>query len=167
MSDNKKDISDLYNSVFEENVPTPTEQSNNRDYLGSLYDGGIELLDSDIRMTRSDYIRKHTEIVTEYEKENKETLKTLVWAVISFVLPFLGFLTLKELAPYAGNRYMLAIIYGGMAIFMLLMIIVPAVIILSVIKKIRLLRKGENHALEHLEQRKQDFMLMGQYDSGK
>lgn len=152
--------------MFSENIDTNPEPSKpvTREYLDRLYTGGIEISDAEIRMTRSDYIAEYNKINEHYNKEIKKILKNFLWA--AFIIAFSIFILYFIIFLQTNLGQIIYIIFNGLKFGAITaMITVSAFFILSTVKSIKKAKETQKKALERLEQRKNEFMVLGLYDT--
>ena len=192
----RKDISQDYNSIFDQNNSNFLEEDNmNRDYLQMIYNDDMDSLNKEIRMTRTQYYQKYQKIVDDFEKEIKIDKKNLKIVTI-IMLVFVGFglfslymsldfhdlyreayrdIVFSTLETGSDNDQEVAeYIRMGIAAFG-----TTATISLLVgfsefaffgggtIKHIYRLNKNRQRALNRLEDMKKEHMLLGTYDASK
>jgi hypothetical protein len=192
----RKDISQDYNSIFDQNNSDFLEEDNmNRDYLQMIYNDDMDSLNKEIRMTRTQYYQKHQKIVDDFEKEIKIYKKNLkIFTIIMLVFVGFGLFSLymsldfhdlyreayrdivfSTLETGSDNDQEVAeYIRMGIAAFG-----TTATISLLVgfsefaffgggtIKHIYRLNKNRQRALNRLEDMKKEHMLAGTYDASK
>lgn len=152
--------------MFSENIDTNPEPSKpvTREYLDRLYTGGIEISDAEIRMTRSDYIAEYNKINEHYNKEIKKILKNFLWA--AFIITFSIFILYFIIFLQTNLGQIIYIIFNGLKFGAITAIIVVSTFfILSTVKSIKKAKETQKKALERLEQRKNEFMVLGLYDT--
>lgn len=152
--------------MFSENIDTNPEPHKqiNREYLNGLYTGGIKISDAEIRMTRSDYIAEYNRINEHYSKEIKKILKNFLWAtlIVAFSIFTIRFMIFLQ----TNLGQIIYIIFNGLKFGVITaMITVSAFFILSTVKSIKKAKETQKKALERLEQRKNEFMVLGLYDT--
>ena len=192
-----KDISQDYNSIFDQNnLSFAQEENMNRDYLYQIYNDDMDSLNKEIRMTRTQYLQKYQKIEESFEKEIKQYKKHLVvFAIIMAVFVGFGLFSLymsldfnnlyreayKDIAfsTYEGassdNDQKVAefvrkgiVVFGTIAtIFLLIGISEFLFFGGGTIRHISRLKKNREKALRHLEDMKKENMLAGTYDASK
>lgn len=173
MSTSKKDISNDYNSVFDENIPVEVENIfENREYQQALFGQEIDGFRNEILYTRSRYIKEYTDITENFKKETKEQVKCILITLgASLVLLFLSAAfehIHNNLVGYVGVLGAIeSISYLLRTIINVSLRFVPEFLILGFILRIFKLRKMKKRALEHLEKTKQEHMESGTYDASK
>lgn len=168
----QKDGSETHD-MFAENAdlnPAPAKPIN-REYLDRLYKGGIEFAEDTILMTRSDYIADYNRINEYYDGEKKKCKKNLLGVAIIFVfgiavlhiIELLQLNTPVEIVPRVINP-IYRILNGLRAGVFVANPIVSGFFLTSTIKSIKNIKKSRKKALDKLEQRKQELMILGLYD---
>lgn len=162
MSENKKDISSEYNSVFDENITTDGGVFENREYQQALFGQKMEGVGSEVLYTRSQYIKDYSDIVENYKKEQILQIECIIMTFIALlIINFLAWLT-NGLSGVIGNA--ITYIIGMVKIFSKP---VAAFIIVGFIVRFIKLIKLRKNALERLEKTKREHMEAGTYDAGK
>lgn len=154
----------------EGNVKSP-EQNLNREYLNVLYQGGIDLSKDDIRLTRSDYIADYNRINEYYYGEKKKCKKNFLGVAIIFafgiavlyIIELLQLNTPVEIVPRVVNP-IYRILNGIRAGVFVANPIVSGFFFISTIKSMKNIKKSRKKAIDRLEQRKQELMILGLYD---
>lgn len=152
--------------VFSENPDTNPEPSKPviREYLDSLYTGGIDISDAEIRMTRSDYIAEYNRINEHCNKEIKKILKNFLWATLIVAFSIFTIRFMIFLQTNLGE--FIYMIFNGLKLGAITAIIVVSTFfILSTVKSIKKAKETQRKALERLEQRKEELMVLGLYDT--
>lgn len=152
--------------VFSENPDTNPEPSKpvTREYLDSLYTGGIDISDAEIRMTRSDYIAEYNRINEHCNKEIKKILKNFLWATLIVAFSIFTIRFMIFLQTNLGE--FIYMIFNGLKLGAITAIIVVSTFfILSTVKSIKKAKETQRKALERLEQRKEELMVLGLYDT--
>ena len=178
--------------VFEENTKTFVEsQEMNRDYLKHIYKEDMEFLNKDVRMTRTEYLKEVDKINESYDKEEKFFRRLLVASIIIAIIAIV--IAVVLVAFWYVDMRVYHQLYGG-AVFgenslngvqlrgfwamganfgaigwIILVCGIGQLLFFGsgYIKKLKRLKKNRQKALELLEERKKEFMLLGQYDSAK
>lgn len=192
----KKDISQDYNSIFDQNNSNFLEEDNmNRDYLQMIYNDNMDSLNKEIRMTRTQYYQKYQKIVDDFEKEIKTYKKNLkIFTIIMLVCVGFGLFSLymsldfhnlyreayREIAFSTletgsdNDQKVAEFIRMGIAVFgttatIFLLIGLTEFLFFGggTIKHILRLKKNREKALRHLEDMKKEMMLLGAYDASK
>lgn len=191
-----KDISQDYNSIFDQNNSNFLEEDNmNRDYLQAIYNDDMDSLNKEIRMTRTQYFQKRQKIEDDFEKEIKMYKKHLtIFAVIMAVFVGFGLFSLFQASEFQtlyreayreiafstltpgteGDQQVAEYIRKGITVFST----VATISLLigfsefaffggGTIKHIYRLKKNREKALKHLEDMKKEIMLLGAYDASK
>ncbi len=162
MSENKKDISSEYNSVFDENIPTDDGTFKNREYQQALFGQKMEGVGSEVLYTRSQYIKDYTDTVENYKKEQLLQIKCIIMTVIALlIINFLAWLT-NGLSGVIGN----AITYVIGIVKLFSKPVAAFIIVGFIVRFIRLIKLRKN-ALIRLEKTKREHMEAGTYDAGK
>lgn len=162
MSENKKDISSEYNSVFDENITTDGGVFENREYQQALFGQKMDGVGSEVLYTRSQYIKDYTDIVENYKKEQILQIECIIMTFIALlIINFLAWLT-NGLSGVIGNA--ITYIIGIVKLFSKP---VAAFIIVGFIVRFIKLIKLRKNALERLEKTKIEHMEAGTYDAGK
>lgn len=169
----QKDGSEIHD-MFAENTDLNPDPKNSvtREYLDRLYKGGIELPEDTIIMTRSDYIADYNRINEYYDGEKKKCKKNILGAVIIFafgiavlhIIELLQLNTPVEIVPGVINP-IYRILNGIRAGVFVANPIVSGFFLTSAIKSIKNIKKSRKKALDRLEQRKQELMILGLYDT--
>ena len=186
MSENK-DISNDYNSIFDQNTQGFLEEENmNRDYLQMIYHDDMDCLNKEIRMTRTQYLNEMMDIEEHYVKEEKAGKKRLLIFFIIFLVLlaiafffFEGYLYFKEVLrviTVEGNAgsdlrrgYWAASGFCGSLAWISFVVGLFEFIFLGLgtVKTVRRIKKWKVKALVKLEERKKENMLAGTYDASK
>lgn len=162
MSENKKDISSEYNSVFDENITTDGGVFENREYQQALFGQKMDGVGSEVLYTRSQYIKDYTDIVENYKKEQILQIECIIMTFIALlIINFLAWLT-NGLSGVIGNA--ITYIIGMVKLFSKP---VAAFIIVGFIVRFIKLIKLRKNALIRLEKTKREHMEAGTYDAGK
>ena len=191
-----KDISQDYNSIFDQNNSDFLKEDNmNRDYLQAIYNDEMESLNKEIRMTRTQYYQKHQKIEDDFAKEIKMYKKHLaIFAIIMMVFVGFGLFSMYQASEFQllyreayreiafstwapgtdGDQQVAEYIRKGITVFST----VATISLLigfsefaffggGTIKHIYRLKKNREKALKHLEDMKKENMLLGTYDASK
>lgn len=178
--------------VFECNVKTFLESHEmNRDYLNQIYKEDMSFLNKDVRMTRTEYLKEVDKINESYDKEEKFFRRLLVASIIIAIIAIV--IAVVLVAFWYVDMRVYHQLYGG-AVFgenslngaqlrgfwamganfgaigwIILVCGIGQLLFFGsgYIKKLKSLKKNRQKALELLEERKKDFMLLGQYDAAK
>ena len=157
--------------MFSENIDTNPEPSEpvNREYLDSLYTGGIDISDAEIRMTRSDYIAEYNRI-NEHDKKEKRKCKinffcTMLIAAFGISVIHIIKLLQINLDIDAQTQYLYMILNGLRFGAIVATPIISGFLLVSSIKSIKKAKETQRKALERLEQRKEELMVLGLYDT--
>lgn len=162
----KKNIAEEYNKVFDHNID-PAVKPVNREYIQRIFGEDMPLKTDEIRMTRTSYAQEYAEIISYFKKERGTYKKSILVAAAAFIVLYVLRFCFSQLLAIGLNIYLAAILNGFKALLTVFMFAIPIVIIMSIIKKLRQINKAEKHALESLEQRKEECMLLGVYDAGR
>lgn len=165
-SENEQENVGMEYNVFSENAdlnPIPKREIN-REYLDRIYDGGIEIPEGTILMTRSDYISSYNRIEENFREAKKEILKDSFWVllVVAFsvlVYNFLSYLHDNIMSFVITNVLTMAVTACDLGSK-----IICAFLIISLIKKFIKAKKARQKSLDLLERKKKDLMLLGLYD---
>lgn len=162
----EKDIAAEYNTIFDENVD-PDITPINREYIKHIFGDDLTLRTDEVRMTRSSYVQEHNEITAYFKNERTINLKNLIMTGVIFLA--LAFLTkaFGKILSFSANMYFTALISGFHWVLFVLTFLIPFVLVLSIIKKSKQIKKSEEHAFRSLEDRKKECMLAGVYDAGR
>ena len=188
----EKDISQEYNSIFDENDSSFVEEETmNRDYLQMIYNDDMDCLNKEIRMTRSQYFKEMMDIEEHYKKEEKAGKKRLLVFFLIFiglsliaVFFFLGWEHYKNIyteLTYQMNfknlnvsgdvlrGYWAASGFCGCFAWISFVVGVFEFFFFGfgTIKTVRRIKKWKVKALAKLEERKKENMLAGTYDASK
>ena len=157
--------------MFSENIDTNPEPSKpvNREYLDNLYTGGIDISDAEIRMTRSDYIAEYNRI-NEHDKKEKRKCKinffcTMLIAAFGISVIHIIKLLQINLDIDAQTKYLYMILNGLRFGAIVATPIISGFLLVSSIKSIKKAKETQRKALERLEQRKEELMVLGLYDT--
>ena len=171
--------------VFECNVKTFLESHEmNRDYLKHIYKEDMDFLNKDVRMTRTEYLKEVDKINESYDKEEKFFRRLLVASIIIAIIAIVIAVVLVAFwyvdmrvyhqlyggAVFGENSLNGAQLRGFWAIGWIILVCGIGQLLFfgsGYIKKLKSLKKNRQKALELLEERKKDFMLLGQYDAAK
>lgn len=152
--------------VFSENPDTNPEPSKpvNREYLDRLYNGEVDFSEIQVRMTRSDYIAEYNRINEHCNKEIKKILKNFLWATLIVAFSIFTIRFMIFLQTNLGE--FIYMIFNGLKLGAITAIIVVSTFfILSTVKSIKKAKETQRKALERLEQRKEELMVLGLYDT--
>ncbi len=183
----KKDISNDYNSIFDQNTQGFVEEENmNRDYLQMIYNDDMDCLNKEIRMTRTQYLNEMMDIEDHYKKEEKAGKRRfLIFFLIFLVLLaiaiffFNGYLYFKEVLKMVTiensvsgevrRGYWAASGFCGSFAWISFVVGLFEFIFfgLGTVKTVRRIKKWKFKALAKLEERKKENMLAGTYDASK
>lgn len=168
MSDSKKDISNSYLSVFDENVSTESDEVFiNRDYQKLLLGEEVQGAMNVASYTRSQYVKDYNDIVENYKKEQKEKLLCIAATVMGAIVLSILADVLQKLADTSGMSATFVILG---AVVVILKVVIPTVsipIIIGFLRSMKKSKKLKNFHLEQLEKRKQIQMENGTYDAGR
>ena len=174
--------------VFEENTKTFVEsQEMNRDYLKHIYKEDMEFLNKDVRMTRTEYFKDVDKTNESFDKEEKFFRRLLVASIIIAIIAIVIAIVLVAFW-YVDMRVYHQLVLGenslngaqlrgfwamganfGAIGWIILVCGIGQLLFFGsgYIKKLKMLKKNRQKALELLEERKKEFMLLGQYDAAK
>lgn len=179
--------------VFSENTAKNKIEAEqiNRDYLNHIYKEDMSFLNKDIRMTRMQYLQDRDSIEEHFRKEKKNFIQSFILiTVVLFILLGVGIWAIHEWyicwklyqAVNAGmylsglridgkelrGIWAMTGFYGCIGwISSFLGIFQFCFFGHGYYKKIKRLTREKSKALEILEYRKKEAMLLGQYDSVK
>ena len=160
----KKDISQDYNSIFDQNTVTELEDVvDGNDYQQVLFGQEMDGIINDVLYTRSQYIKDYSETIDNYKKEEKEQVMSII---ITLVLWLLITLISKMLKSLGGGVIGGTATFASMIINFFMNIIVPLMLVGFVMRIFRL-KKLKKMALERLDARKQEHMEAGTYDANQ
>lgn len=152
--------------VFSENPDTNPEPSKpvTREYLNRLYNGEVDFSETQVRMTRSDYISDYNRINEHYNEEIKKILKNFLWAALIVAFSIFTIRFMIFLQTNLGE--FIYMIFNGLKLGAITAIIVVSTFfILSTVKSVKKAKETQRKALERLEQRKEELMVLGLYDT--
>lgn len=167
---NQPEISNEAYDLFAENAVLTPEPAKpiNREYLGVLYKGGIEFSEDTVRMNRSDYIAEYNKINEYYDGEKKKCKKNFLWASIitAFGVAVVSFLRvlLTSFEINVATQYLYMLLFGLRLGAITATLVVSGFLFASSIKSIKGAEKSRQKAIDKLEQRKQELMVLGLYD---
>lgn len=160
--------------MFAENEGTVKEpdQNINREYLDVIFQGGIDLSKDGIRLTRSEYIAAYNRTNEYYDKEEKKCIKNFLWVAVVFAFG-IAVLYIIELLQLNTPVYIVPrvphpiyrILNGFRAGVFVANPVISGFLLMSTIKSIKKAKASRKKALDRLEQRKQELMLLGLYDT--
>ena len=87
----KKDISNEYNSIFDQNTVTELDDIiEGKEYQQAFFGQEMDGIINDVLYTRSQYIKDYSELVDNYKKEKKVQLMSIVmtlglWWLITII----------------------------------------------------------------------------------
>lgn len=189
----KEDLSQSYNSIFDENVIDSKTENMNRDYLYRLYNEDLNSLNKEIRMTRTEYLKKIQSFEASYAEEIKDSQKKLmIFSAVALVLLLFGvfFLVLaldankafseafsyvqthgssthRDLQTVLSYRYIIPIYAFFACLFAVSGIAEFFFFGGGAIKHLVRLKKNRVHALKSIEDLKKEHMLAGTYDASR
>ena len=152
--------------VFSENPDTSPEPRKpvTREYLNRLYNGEVDFSETQVRMTRSDYISDYNRINEHYNEEIKKILKNFLWAALIVAFSIFTIRFMIFLQTNLGE--FIYMIFNGLKLGAITAIIVVSTFfILSTVKSVKKAKETQRKALERLEQRKEELMVLGLYDT--
>lgn len=160
--------------VFSENPDTNPEPSKpvNREYLDILYNGEVDFSEIQVRMTRSDYIANYNRINERYNKEIKKILKNFFWTAVVFAFGLSVLIMIELLQNNTPVEIVPGVIHpiyrilnGFRAGVFVANPVVCGFLLTSIIKNIKKAKTTYKKALKRLEQRKEELMVLGLYDT--
>lgn len=193
MSEEKRDISKEYNSIFDQNSQEEVIETEkmNRDYLYHIYDDEMAFLNKEIRMTRTGYLKERVKIEESYENQIKSYRKHLrkvslaSGIIVGIAIVFL-IASAILISEYMNGVWGFALegknvdnatlnlswYYGAIVAFIgFLIFLLGALVFIffggAAIKAINRLKKNKTRALQSLEDMKEENMLLGTYDASK
>lgn len=179
--------------IFSENTAEALTkaESMNRDYLQHIYKEDMSFLNKEVRMTRMQYLREIDELNTYYKAEKKKYKKCFIFITVVLII-FLGagIWALREwylLSQFYKALYgeavferisinesemkgflMMTTFYGTLGVASSLIGLAQFGFFgYGYYKKLKSLERYRKKALDSLETRKKEAMLLGQYDSVK
>lgn len=168
MSDNNKDISNSYLSVFDENVSTESDEVFvNRDYQKLLLGEEVKGTMNSASYTRSQYVKDYNDIVENHKKEQKEKLLCMAATVMGAIVLSILAGVLQKIVDASGMSATYVLL-GTVVI--ILKVVIPTVsipILIGFLRSIKKSKKLKEFHLEQLEKRKQNQMENGTYDAGR
>lgn len=166
----KNDSAQPYD-LFSENAGTveKPKETMKREYLDAFFEGGIDLFKEDIRLTRSEYIAQYNRINENYKEEKTKCQVNIFWvaAVFAFGIAVLIMIERLQLSVgYTEGSEYLSMIFNGIrtGVFVANPII-SGFLLVSTIKSIKNAKTAREKALKRLEQRKEELMILGLYDT--
>ena len=187
-SGDKEDISHIPDSMFDQNVNTFTEgETMNRDYLQRIYGENMDFLNKEIRLTRTKHYEMRESIENgfaekiKYEKKKVLILSIvfaviIVFVVVSFCVSANSFDVYHKIYDQSFYEYvdksvarsywaMGGLFFGIGWIALAVSFPVFGAFVYSTIKNIRQYKKKKERAIQNLEERKHEQMLLGLYDA--
>lgn len=163
----KKDISNTYNSIFDQNTVTQLEDIvEGKEYQQAIFGQDMNGAVNEVLYTRSQYIKNYTEIIDYYEKEKKEQIRCIcIVGAVYITLNILVFLVEKFM--YAHPMNLNVIINGFVTAARAFDEMIALFFILGLLKKLRQLKKHKKLAIERLDNMKNEHMTNATYDAGK
>lgn len=156
--------------MFAENTDLNPDPKNSvtREYFDRLYKGGIDLPEDTIIMTRSDYIADYNRINEYYDAEKEKCKMNFLWASIitAFGVAVVFFLRvlLTSFEINIATQYLYMLLFGLRLGAIVATLVVSGFLFSSSIKGIKKTEKSRQKAIDRLEQRKQELMILGLYD---
>lgn len=163
--------SGLNYDVFSENanVAPASKNSVNREYLDTLYKGGIDFSEDTIRMTRSAYVAEYNQINEYYDSEKKKCRKSFLWAlfIAVFGVALLNFIELLQVNIEIDlqTKHLFMLLSGLKCGVIVSAAVVGGFFFAGAVKSVKNAEKSRQKALNRLEQRKQELMILGLYDT--
>lgn len=157
--------------VFSENPDTNPEPSKpvNREYLDRLYNGEVDFSETQVRMTRSDYIADYNRINEHHNQEKRKCKINLFCTILiaAFGISVIHIITLLQinLDIDAQTQYLYMILNGLRFGAIVATPIIIGFFLVSSIKGIKKAKTTYQKALKRLEQRKEELMVLGLYDT--
>ena len=187
MAEEKQDISHIPDSMFDQNVNTFTEgEAMNREYLQRIYGESMDFLNKEIRLTRTKHYEMRESIENgfaekiQYEKKKMLILSIIfvvliIFSVISFCVSAHSFDVYHEIYKLSFYEYVdksVARAYwaqGGLFfgigwIVLVVSVTIFGAFVYGTIKNVKQYKKKKDRALQNLEERKYEQMLLGLYD---
>lgn len=187
MAEEKPDISHIPDSMFDQNVNNFTEgETMNRDYLQRIYGENMDFLNKEIRLTRTKHyemrenIEKGFSEKIQYEKKKMLILSIIfvvliIFSVISFCVSAHSFDVYHEIYKLSFYEHVdksVARAYwaqGGLFfgigwIVLVVSVTIFGAFVYGTIKNVKQYKKKKDRALQNLEERKYEQMLLGLYD---
>lgn len=167
MDENKKDISNDYNSVFDQNAVTEIEDViEGKEYQQAIFGQDMNGAINEVLYTRTQYIKDYSEIVEYYQKEKNEQIKCIgmvcvAYAVITAVSLFV------ENFMYAHPMPLNTVINGFVTAAKTFSGPICLFLILGFLKKLRQLKKHKQTAVEKLDNLKNEHMTNATYDANR
>lgn len=189
-SGDKEDISHLANRMFDQNVDSFAEgETMNRDYLHQIYGEDMEILNKEVRLTRTKHYEMREKIEESFTNsisyERKKTIIiAIVYAVvlvvaISLILMSFSYFNIfmdlnvkKYFEVVDGSMLQGTWSAGGFFFTVGWMLLVVSTsflgaFIYSTIKNVRQYKAKRERSLKLLEENKREQMLLGLYDAGR
>ena len=160
----KENLADSYSSVFDQNVSYEEKETfKNREYFHSFHGNQLDEWGNNVLYTRTQFIKDYSDVIDNYKKEQREQIMSILMT-LGLALIIILFSKLLSLvgSGVIGN----ALGYLGTIISIFVSFLAPFFIIGFVIRMFRQV-KMKNRALRVLEERKQEHMTNGTYDSGR
>lgn len=189
-SDEKEDISNLANRMFDQNVDSFAQgEAMNRDYLHQIYGEGMDFLNKEVRLTRTKHYEMREKVEKRFSESKKQECKRLAIVVIAYaVLLFVAISLILISTPYFEifmdlnvRKYFEvvedAMLRGSWSAggfffgvgWMVLTISTSAfgAFVYSTVKNMKQYKEEYKRALKNLEESKYEHMLLGHYDAGR
>ena len=164
--DNKENIADSYNSVFDENISyVEDEKFENREYFQHVHGGELDEWGY-VLFTRSQYTKQYLEIEENYQKEKKEQIKSICIVCAIFVVATIILFIVEKIMqanPMLLNVVINALVTGAR----LLSVAALLFFVLGLLKKLKQLKKHRQLAIDRLNAFKNEHMTNGTYDVGR
>ena len=163
----EKDISQEYNSIFDQNTVTEMENVvEGKEYQHALFGQEINGAINDALYTRTQYIKDYSGIVEHYKKERNEHIKCIgMVCVIYAVITALSLLV--ENFMYAHPMPLNTVINGLLTAVKVFSGPICLFVILGFLKKLRQLKKHRQTSVEKLNNLKNEHMTNATYDASR
>lgn len=161
----KKDISNTYNSIFDQNTVTELEDVvEGKEYQQAIFGQDMNGAINEVLYTRTQYIKDYSEIDEYYQREKKEQIKCIgmvcvIYAVVTAVSLFV------ENFMYAHPMMLNTVINGLLTAVKVFSGPICLFIILGFLKKLRQLKKHRQTAIEKLDNLKNEHITNATYDA--
>ncbi len=165
MSENKKDISMDYNSIFDQNTVTELEDViEGKEYQQAIFGQDVSGAINDVLYTRTQYIKDYSDIVDAYKKERNEQIKsTVIILGVAAVLSAVAYIRYWV----SGTSVITGLIKFAGILISIVVTIVPPFLILGYIRRIFKSRELMKKAIQKLDNLKNEHMNSGTYDASR